>query len=135
MNYPINPTPVNTANAVAFAKLVGDELAAIANLGKMLDQTFLDTWQPQAPATVQGVVSACGLNFVARCQLHAALGTILLAQEAANGVNSNKHPWAFKQTDGSYAPGIPPGWAIDVPMSPQGKQTGIAKVTYTQPSA
>ena len=127
--YIIDPNAEATANAVAFNALKNFEMQAMQQLGSGLDRTYNAVWSPPAPATTPGVVELCGTTFLARCMMHYTLGSQVLAQEAANGLDSARHPWAIKQQDGSYLPGTPAAWVVTPVLDGNGNPTGAAAVT------
>jgi hypothetical protein len=131
MSYEIDPNAAATANYQAFIALKNAELQSMVKIGQLLDHTFNAVWNPPAPATPQGIAAVIGANFLPRLATHAALATILLQQEAANGIDSSKHPWAVatvNQGPTTYAPGIP-GWTVTPTLDANGNPTGAATVT------
>ena len=129
--YPLVPDPVGAATAAEYSALVADEQVALANLGQALDNSFRHIWSPRVPATILTMFSACGSTMLARLQTHTALATIVLAQEAANGIDSSGHPWAVKQPDGSFLPSIPSGWTMSPVLDASGNPTGAVIPTPT----
>jgi hypothetical protein len=139
MSYPITPIPATTEQlaAEAFNRLTAIERRLMFQIGQGLDQTFNAVWSPTPPVTPQMMAAAAGANFLPRLALHAQQAALLLAQEAANGIQSSKHPWAIPSTTGgvaTYAPGVPAGWTITPTVDANGNQTGAATVSYA-PSA
>ena len=104
-------------------------------IGQGLDQTFNAVWRPSAPVTPQMMATAADTNFLPRLAVHAAEAVILLEQEAANGIDSSKHPWAIVQPDGSFQPGIPAGWTVTPTLDANGNPTGAATLSYTAPTS
>lgn len=125
--YPLVPDPVGAATAAEYAGLVADEQRALANLAQALDRSFQHIWNPKAPATILTMFAACGQTMLARLQTHSALAAIVLAQEAANGIDSSEHPWAKPTTDNgvtTYSPSIPAGWTLAPILDASGNPTG-----------
>ena len=137
MSYAITPQPLTTAQqvATAFNQLTQIEKRGIQQIGQLLDSTFNAIWAPQAPLTPPLMAAACGNAFLPRLAMHAAEATLLLQQEAANGIDSSKHPWAKKQADGSFLPGIPAGWTVAPTLDANGNPTGAATLSYTAPTS
>jgi hypothetical protein len=138
MPYPIDPIPAPLDELVqqAFNALTAVEVALIRQIGAGLDATFNAVWSPTPPVTPQLMAAAAGNYFLARLQEHAAQATILLAQEAANGINSTPHPWAIPQYDVNgnltgYVPGLPAGWTVVPTLDDNGNPTGAGTPTQT----
>lgn len=127
--YLLDPNPVDTGNNAAYISLLKIEKSTLQHLGAYLDDTFKAVWSPPAPATVQGVVDLCGTTFLPRCILHSQIGALILAQEAANGIDSSTHPWAIPQPDGTFQPGIPVGKIVTPIIGADGKPTGAATIS------
>ena len=134
MFYAFDPNSAANAVTAAFNGLVALEKRTLSQLGAALDASFNAIWAPAAPVTPAAMVAACGTNFMARLQTHAALATIVLALESANGLSSAKHPWAVKQTDGSFLPGTPAAWTITPAVDANGNPTGAATIAPATPS-
>jgi hypothetical protein len=137
MSYPIIPIPPTGDQLVAqaFNRLTAIERQLMNQIGAGLDATYSAVWTPAAPVTPQAMAAAAGTNFLPRLALHAAQAALLLQQEAANNINSAKHPWAVPQAGGGFAPGIPAGWTVTPVLDANGNPTGAATLTYTAPTS
>lgn len=127
----INPDPLEVARYKSRISMMDMMLSTISHLGGYADNLFQAFWNPVAPSTTQDIADWYGTQFLALVQEFIAIETLVLQMEAANGIDSSRHPWARRQADGTYQPGTPPGVMI-IPVIVNGVPTGEGTIVAQQ---